>query len=708
MFPPEVVGGAEIIAHRQALALRARGAEVAVMAGGLPRPDFPRGAWVRETVDGLAVHRLSIRSMEPDANFHSPAAAERLRALVSEWRPDVAHFHNLTGLGVNLIPTAKQCGVRTVVTLHDHWGFCFKNTRLRNDGSLCEAFDECAACLPSIVAPEGGALPMRLRRDYVAWRLTQADLLISPSEYLAQTYAMAGFPRPVVLSNGAPCDSIPAPARHAGAKVEFAAVGYLGEHKGVPVLLRAAERLARDPELAGRWTLTIAGHGHLEAKVRAAVADDRFGGAVRFAGRLAHEDALALIAGAHVVVVASSWPENQSVTLLEALASGAAQIASRIGGNPELVREGETGFLFAPDDDEALAGAMRRLIVEPELALSFGRRNALRRLEFDEGRTIDRLWALLSDAGAVTRADEGVVVLCAGRDWSADVASMVDHLHLAEAEGDPRIRLIWRDWIGPRHWEGAKLLWVSGEAGKRDAPVVSQALEGGLPILAQAGSACASAGQAAVTYDNLLEAAGWIAAAAASAQDRPQEARRRRDLLCARAALVGARLAQATRVTAEAGPIARAVLGPGVELRVGAGLERALADGWEPVEDWGVWSSEPRAWLGFTLRDGQAARLRLVLRLCALIPKGGNRRIRLFSGKRLLRQVTLRRPQMHVSVRIGPRDMTAEGAFELGIDADLVRPSDVSDSMDRRALGIGLRAIKIRRSLIARIAGRSA
>jgi glycosyltransferase involved in cell wall biosynthesis len=512
MFPPEVIGGAEIVAHRQALALKARGAEVTVLAGGLPRPDFPSDSFVQEDVDGLPVYRLSLRSMDTDANFHSTSAAGRLQSILSTRQPDVVHFHNVTGLGANLIPTARQFGARTVVTLHDHWGFCFKNTRLRNDGQVCQAFEECAACTPSVAVPGGGAVPMRLRRDYVSWCLAQADLLLSPSEYLAEAYAKGGFAKPSVLSNGVPCAQIPVAPKRPTQELEFAAFGYLGEHKGLLVLLRAAERLAADPDLAGRWTLTIAGQGHLEPALRAQIKADRFGGAVKFVGRLTHSDALAVIARAHVVVLASSWPENQSVTLLEAVASGTAQLASRIGGNAELVSEGESGLLFAPNDDEGLAAAMRRFIIEPGLADAYGRHNAGRRLEFDEQQTVDRLWHFLGGLGQTPLVGDEIIVICAGRDWSTEVALMVHHLHLAEDAG-PRIRLIWREWVEPQHWEKAKLLWVSGDSGRQDLPSVTQALQRGMPILAPRGSACAGlVGESVTAYDTLLEALGWIAA----------------------------------------------------------------------------------------------------------------------------------------------------------------------------------------------------
>ena len=105
------------------------------------------------------------------------------------------HFHNAMGLGANLIPTAKAAARRCIVTLHDHWGFCFRQTRLRTDGSLCANHEECAGCKQNVMPGNHVALPMRLRRDYVVWCVTQADQLLAPSGYMAYAYTQAGFPR---------------------------------------------------------------------------------------------------------------------------------------------------------------------------------------------------------------------------------------------------------------------------------------------------------------------------------------------------------------------------------------------------------------------------------------------------------------------------------------------------------------------------------
>jgi glycosyltransferase involved in cell wall biosynthesis len=60
------------------------------------------------------------------------------------------------------------------------------------------------------------------------------------------------------------------------------------------------------------------------------------------------------------------------VAILEALAAGRPVVATRVGGIPEIVRDGETGLLVPPEDPEALAGAIVRMLSDSALASRLG------------------------------------------------------------------------------------------------------------------------------------------------------------------------------------------------------------------------------------------------------------------------------------------------------------------------------------------------
>jgi glycosyltransferase involved in cell wall biosynthesis len=82
-------------------------------------------------------------------------------------------------------------------------------------------------------------------------------------------------------------------------------------------------------------------------------------------------DVPAILDGLDVVVL-PSWIEGMPLVLLEAMAHAKPVVATHVGGTPEVVVDGQTGLLVPPRDPEALAGAFRRLIEDPELARSMG------------------------------------------------------------------------------------------------------------------------------------------------------------------------------------------------------------------------------------------------------------------------------------------------------------------------------------------------
>ena len=83
---------------------------------------------------------------------------------------------------------------------------------------------------------------------------------------------------------------------------------------------------------------------------------------VRFTGKIGNEQIDGILQNTDVLILPSVWPENQPVTILEAMASGMPVIGSRIGGIPELIDDGVTGYLFNPSDATDLAAKMTLLM----------------------------------------------------------------------------------------------------------------------------------------------------------------------------------------------------------------------------------------------------------------------------------------------------------------------------------------------------------
>ncbi|MFC7738553.1 glycosyltransferase [Roseomonas sp. GCM10028921] len=521
-FPPHTVGGAEIVADRHARELVRRGHDVLAIGGSVPAPGRPPGSLEPEFYNGLEIQRLALRSLDPDDSFRWPSVARRIASFVASRGVDVVHLHNLVGLGVDSILAARAAGARCVVTLHDHWGFCLRQTLLRRDMSLCRNFEECAACQRSF-EHEGERLPIRLRRDYTAWCLEQADALISPSRYLADAYGAAGVaPGTVeVLSNGLDLTALPPAAGRGGRVIRFLCSANLSPHKGIGVLLDAARRLMEETMLAGRWQIVLVGGGalHKTAQLLAQELASQAGAAWHAAailplivtGHLPRAELLTRMAEADVVVLPSIWPENEPVTLLEGAAMGAALLVTQAGGSADLVEHDKTGLLVPKGDAAALAEAMHRLITENGLAARLGAANLARRASLDEARTVDRLEALYAGTSAPPKPDAAdrprrPVVLVGSGSAPEDVIELVGRLH--QHVGTEQVpRFLRRDWVTEAAWSQASLLWLWD--GKDAQAAVLAALRHDIPVLAPAGIGLehwVGAGAPVLTYRSALEA----------------------------------------------------------------------------------------------------------------------------------------------------------------------------------------------------------
>ena len=148
-------------------------------------------------------------------------------------------------------------------------------------------------------------------------------------------------------------------------------VGRITRQKGVPVLLRAAARLAPEvqlvlcagqpdtPELAAEVTGLVTG-----------LQTDR-SGVIWIPEMLSKPEVIQLLSHATVFACPSLY-EPLGIVNLEAMACGTAVVASRVGGIPEVVSDGETGLLVPPDDPAALAAALNALVSDPGRAGAMG------------------------------------------------------------------------------------------------------------------------------------------------------------------------------------------------------------------------------------------------------------------------------------------------------------------------------------------------
>jgi glycosyltransferase involved in cell wall biosynthesis len=146
--------------------------------------------------------------------------------------------------------------------------------------------------------------------------------------------------------------------------------GRLSPDKGLFTLIDSAARLARIRPGA-RYILVGDGPLRMELERHA-----RVSGAVNveFWGAVPPAEIPSILAGARCGILPSECYENNPRFVLEAFAQGIPVAGSRIGGIPELVRDGETGYTFVPGDSSDCARAVERLLDYPAAAAAMGKR----------------------------------------------------------------------------------------------------------------------------------------------------------------------------------------------------------------------------------------------------------------------------------------------------------------------------------------------
>ena len=479
VFPPTVIGGAELIAYHHAKVLRDKGCEVNIFCGDLfgPEPLYS----MRETLyEGMATYRVRLANY---LNFCHPRIEQQFESILERFQPDIVHMHNLIGLSAGLIGRAKHRGFSTVLTVHDHWGMCHKNTLLKTSSDVCKDQRRCFECLPRTYDSANRAVPIRLRRDFIAMQLACLDALISPSVYLSMAYGRADISTGVrrVIEYGIDLNRYSQVSKSPrNEEVRFTFIGYLGPHKGVALLIDAAQILR-----PANVIINLVGTGELIAQLRERVENENLSDIVRFWGKIENQSIEKVYRETDVLLLPSIWPENQPVTILEAMATRTPVIASRIGGIPEIVIDGVTGYLFEPGNAMDMANRMAIFVAHPERIVEFGAAGFERIREYSYDNSIAKILDLYQEVRVAApraseeRDDSSPLIACAGNRFEDEAAEAVDWIDRSRQHDSWRFAM--HDWLAGTTIARPKVFWVVDDA----TPVegVYAALQSRVPLL---------------------------------------------------------------------------------------------------------------------------------------------------------------------------------------------------------------------------------
>ncbi len=295
--------------------------------------------------------------------LYSGEARRKIRKVLEDFQPDVVHLNNIQyHLTPSILLEAEayrrkyHTNLKIVYTVHDYQLVCPSHGFFDAQMHLCRAcldghYWHCVKgkCIAGSV-PKSilGMLDSYLWKYYDAYRYV--DAIICPSQFLKeQLDTQPRFAKKTIMMRNF-TDSC---REFAAEKDDYVLMfGRLTKEKGTGTLLEVCRRMPHQKFI-------FAGEGEYAERIRALPN-------AKYVGFRTGETLKTLIQKALCTVCASEIYENCPFSVLESQMYGTPVVGSRIGGIPELIREGETGALFVSGDADSLETALRILLETPE------------------------------------------------------------------------------------------------------------------------------------------------------------------------------------------------------------------------------------------------------------------------------------------------------------------------------------------------------
>lgn len=377
-------GGSETVYFNTTALLRAHGHEVVEFAlkwpENIPCPTDTYFAESKET------RRGSLRQIGNIVNyFYHFEAARKLDRLIRTYRPDIAQIHLIWGqLTPSVLRVLRRHHIPVVLTAHDYRLVCPASVMRNGRGEVCEQCEgrNFTHCVANNCCKGSKTLSVMMAAEQYTRNLffhppTLIDGMLYVSDFARRKHEqympeLKDIPWARIYNSSSHISQAPAPP---ASEPYFLYFGRLSHEKGIRTLVKAFAILPH-------MTLRVAGSGS-EADIIAKLIERRGLTNIHLLGYKTGSELRDLVAGARFVIVPSEWYENNPLTIIEAYSYGTPVIGASIGGIPEIVVDGVTGFTFPSGDTVALTSVIRRAeamsendyVAMQQAALTFARNN---------------------------------------------------------------------------------------------------------------------------------------------------------------------------------------------------------------------------------------------------------------------------------------------------------------------------------------------
>lgn len=348
-------GGAETVCFNTGKMLEAHGHKVIYFT--LKWADNKPSPYSKYFPESKETRRGPLKQIKNMVNyFYHFEAAKKIEQLILDEKPDIAHIHLIWGqITPSIFPVLKKYNIPILFTVHDYRIVCPAYTFRNGKGQICE---ECQGkyfykCFTNSCCKDSKLMSMVMAAEqYFRNKFFNPAQFIDGFIYVSnfakniqEKYMPAVKSTPnIILYNFS--TSIIQKGKSTPKDKYFLFFGRLSYEKGLKTLLTAFKDI---PECK----LKVVGTGPKEEELKQFVLKTNMQN-VDFLGYKQGKELSDLVYNAYFVVVPSEWYENNPMTIIEAYSVGTPVIGAKIGGIPEIVDDGKTGFQFTSANVEEL------------------------------------------------------------------------------------------------------------------------------------------------------------------------------------------------------------------------------------------------------------------------------------------------------------------------------------------------------------------
>lgn len=302
--------------------------------------------------------------------LYSFEAKKKIDALLKKVRPDIVHLSNFAHqISPSILHVFKKYKIPTVMTLRDLKLVCPYWYLLLNGKpcEMCKGGKYYWCFIHRCTKGSFSKSALNTMEMYLHHKILHIydliDIFISPSVFVKDKVKEMGFKKETIYLPNFVDTTDYIPKFNSMEKV-ICYFGRLSKEKGLIALLDAIKGVD--------IKLKIIGQGPLEEKLKSKVEREKMEH-VCFSGYKVGEDLRNEVRLSMAVVLPSEWYENNPRSVLESFALGKPVIGSRIGGIPELVKDGITGLTFEPGNPRDLRNKIQVLVKDPDKIIEMGK-----------------------------------------------------------------------------------------------------------------------------------------------------------------------------------------------------------------------------------------------------------------------------------------------------------------------------------------------